>query len=722
MSERELFKSFKAHDGYIRSIVVTPDGNFFISGSDDKTIKIWELLTGNYFETLTKHTHDIECLTISQDGKYLFSGSNDLNIMMWDIKNSKLIKTIERAIYEPVSIATSPEGNFLAIATNAPYIEVWDWSTGRIVRKLEGHDWFVPTITFSTNGKSIISGSEDETIKIWDLLTGKLQKTLTGHENTVFSLATTLDGKYLISSSADETIRIWSSHDWGLVNVLKSKDFSNSLVISPDSRFIIAGLQNKTIEIWDILNGILLRTLENHKGSIESMAISPDGKYIISGDSKGFINIWNFQKILENLQISQDYMQLDEKISDKEPQIKEKLPWSVIKEAIETFQLTSQYCLINELIEFLNYKIPGLNISDSELKFKIMEKIKEEKLNIRIHEGKVIFPQEKISPPLKTIPTIFNPNDIQILRGGDWKIEGNQSVFYFKVKVKNDSNLVVSNIQILLTSIPKGLHSNFERYKIELLKPGSFESPTFKLKATESCVGDKIEGIVTYTSPEGKLQTIQIEPFEICYVCNLLTPKEISRKDFEEKIDFMEEKKIIIESDLKVPDLEKKIAEIVKNCNFALLEQLKEAQSDEFRKIEAFAEGLYDKQDVALSIAVKEVKKQAKKGAKKGSKLVIRAMSDKSEKITDLLKDLSIKMDDIKNDTELIKEYTSQIEDIFDRIDDLEAYLVKSLGSDFQALKFTWKEYKEGKIGRGKFIKEGIKILGKTFVKKIIRI
>ena len=121
---------------------------------------------------------------------------------------------------------------------------------------------------------------------------------------------------------------------------------------------------------------------------------------------------------------------------------------------------------------------------------------------------------------------------------------------------------------------------------------------------------------------------------------------------------------------------------------------------------------LYDKQDVALSVAVKKVEE--------GSQLVVKAMSDRAEKVTDLLKDFSVKLDDIKSDTELIKEYTSQIEDLFDKTDDLEDFLKERLATDFQKIKFAWQDYKDGKYGKKGLIKQGIKIIGKKFVKNII--
>ena len=95
----------------------------------------------------------------------------------------------------------------------------------------------------------------------------------------------------------------------------------------------------------------------------------------------------------------------------------------------------------------------------------------------------------------------------------------------------------------------------------------------------------------------------------------------------------------------------------------------------------------------------------------------------RSEKVTDLLRDFSGKLDDIKSDTELIKEYTSQIEDLFDelgRLEDIEAYLKDHLASDWEKLKYAWQDYKAGEIDRTQLIWQGIKVIGKRFIPKIL--
>ena len=293
-----------------------------------------------------------------------------------------------------------------------------------------------------------------------------------------------------------------------------------------------------------------------------------------------------------------------------------------------------------------------------------------------------------------------------------WKVEADQSVFYYKVKVENKTPFLVGNIQILLTGLPRGLEVKSDRYVIHSLRPNSYESPTFKLIAKQSCVGDIIEGLVTYIDPQGNQKTIQIEPFEICYVCNLLVPKLITKEEYDRKVIHMEEKKLVIDSDIDISSLENRIEAIIKNCNFALLQEMQEAKADDFRQIEAFAQGLYDKQDVALSVALEKVEQ--------GSTLVIKAMSDRAEKVTDLLRDFSGKLDDIKSDTELIKEYTSQIEEIFEKVENMEDFLMDHLGSDFERIKSVWQDYKAGKVGRKELIMVGIKTIGKRFIKAIL--
>ncbi len=108
------------------------------------------------------------------------------------------------------------------------------------------------------------------------------------------------------------------------------------------------------------------------------------------------------------------------------------------------------------------------------------------------------------------------------------------------------------------------------------------------------------------------------------------------------------------------------------------------------------------------------------------TELIIKTMSEDKNKLVDVLKEINVKCEDIKTDTEFIKEYSSQIEELFNnfenKLEDLEIYLKKRLASDWEKIKATWKEFKSGEINKGELIKRGLKVIGKKALKKVFQI
>ena len=252
----------------------------------------------------------------------------------------------------------------------------------------------------------------------------------------------------------------------------------------------------------------------------------------------------------------------------------------------------------------------------------------------------------KVTEPISTY-------NVSVKRGGDWTIENNQSIFLFKVKVENKSKYVISSIQVIITSVPPGLKLISERvFNVTDLSRDLFVSPTFKFAATESCVGNIIEGFVSFRDYMGEMHTVHIKPLEIKYVCNLLVPKHITENNFEKNISFMEEKKLIFDCDLPPFELEEKLTEILEKNNFFLLDKVPESKDADFRKLKGYAEGKYDKTDVALQLMMQKIED-------KTTKLVIKTMSDREEKIMDILSDLSKKCEELKTTTPIV--YPSEI-------------------------------------------------------------
>ncbi|GCE59219.1 serine/threonine-protein kinase [Microcystis aeruginosa] len=289
-SLRFLDKTLTGHSNWVSSVVYSPDGRYLASGSNDKTIKIWEVATGKGLRTLTGHSRGVLSVVYSPDGRYLASGSWDKTIKVWEVATGKQLRTLTGHYGEVYSVAYSPDGRYLASGSLDKTIKIWEVATETELRTLTGHSSGVYSVVYSPDGRYLASGSSDKTIKIWEVATGKELRTLTGHSSVVLSVAYSPDGRYLASGSSDKTIKIWEVATGKELRTLTSG--VESVAYSPDGRYLASGSSDKTIKIWRVATGKELRTLTGHSSPVYSVVYSPDGRYLASGSGDKTIKIW----------------------------------------------------------------------------------------------------------------------------------------------------------------------------------------------------------------------------------------------------------------------------------------------------------------------------------------------------------------------------------------------------------------------------------------------
>ncbi|QLE51895.1 serine/threonine protein kinase [Nostoc sp. C057] len=295
-----LPKAFKGHSSDVNSVAFSPDGTTLGSASDDKTIKLWNLASGEEIHTLEGHSNWIWTVAFSPDSKTLASGSADKTIKLWNVETGKLVRTLEGNTDGVTSVAFSPDGKTLASGTASKDIKIklWNLETGKLIRTLDGHTDGVPSVAFSPDGKTLASGSWDKTIKLWNLNTGKEIRTLKGNAESILSVAFAPDGKTLASGSKDKTIKLWNLNTGKEIRTLKGhKDKVNSVAFLPSGTqnglTLVSGSSDKTIKLWNPLTGKEIRTLDTGSGYIYAIAISPDGETIAGGGSgENILKIW----------------------------------------------------------------------------------------------------------------------------------------------------------------------------------------------------------------------------------------------------------------------------------------------------------------------------------------------------------------------------------------------------------------------------------------------
>lgn len=204
-----LLYTLSGHSGEVNSVAISPDGQTLASGSEDKTIKLWNLRTGELKTTLTGHSDGVKSVAFSPDGKTLASGSADYTIKLWQLHNASPLHTLTGHSNSVKAVAISRDGQILASASQDKTIHLWHLHTGELYSQLTGHWGEVNSVAISSDGQTLVSASWDETIRLWHLGTGAQLQSLEGHQGAVASVAISPDGQTLVSGSWDNTIRVW---------------------------------------------------------------------------------------------------------------------------------------------------------------------------------------------------------------------------------------------------------------------------------------------------------------------------------------------------------------------------------------------------------------------------------------------------------------------------------------------------------------------------------
>ena len=114
--------------------------------------------------------------------------------------------------------------------------------------------------------------------------------TLSGDESMVFSP----DGKFLATGSSNDTVKLWNVASWTILHVLRGFTWpADHLAFSPDGKILATGWADTAIMLWDVGTGNVLRTLTGHTDGIWSLAFSPDGKQLASGSWDGTVRVWD---------------------------------------------------------------------------------------------------------------------------------------------------------------------------------------------------------------------------------------------------------------------------------------------------------------------------------------------------------------------------------------------------------------------------------------------
>jgi small GTP-binding protein len=275
------------------------DGKRVVTGSKDKTVRLWEVETGLCLCEFEGHSGEVSSVAWSANQRYLLSGSDDHDVRLWDSKTGRCQGVFIGHTDRVWSLAWGP-GDIQALSGAWDRtVRVWDVETLRCVRVLEGHTNDVNSVAWSADGLRALSGCEDRTLRLWDVETGCCVRVFTGHTRGVVTVAWSTDQRRALSGSADNTVRMWDVETGRCLRVLEGHTGEIECIAwTADNRYALSGSLDHTVRVWDAETGLCLRVLDGHAIEVRSVAWSSDQRHAVSGDAHGGMRLWDLSGLI----------------------------------------------------------------------------------------------------------------------------------------------------------------------------------------------------------------------------------------------------------------------------------------------------------------------------------------------------------------------------------------------------------------------------------------
>jgi WD40 repeat protein len=281
------------HRGNVTGVAFAPDGRRLLSSGGDRTLRIWDVATGQQRRQLGAHDSWARGVALAPDGRRALSWGDDNTLRLWDFAAGREVLRLKGHAEWVRCAAFLPDGRRVVSGSDDGTARLWDAETGNEVRRFEGHKGYVLGLAVSPNGRGLLTAGADERVRLWDVETGKEIRNFAGHEGNVNAVAFAPDGLRALSAGVDGTLRLWDLESGKEVRRLAGhRGTVWCVALAPDGKVAASGGTDRTVRLWDVATGRELRRLRGHTAMVLSAAFAADGRQLATGSADKTVRLW----------------------------------------------------------------------------------------------------------------------------------------------------------------------------------------------------------------------------------------------------------------------------------------------------------------------------------------------------------------------------------------------------------------------------------------------